>query len=330
MSGSSQTSAATSSAVADPGLFVAFRNWGMNLWSAWDRFFFTPSDAATLAFIRILTGAMLLYTHFVWSLELGGFFGEQGWLSKDFVYRYHDSVFGWSHLYWLSDGLLLWCSHLFALGVFFALMVGFKSRVASVLAYLLAVSYAHRATGALFGLDQINCFLAMYLMVGPSGDAYSVDRWLRKRKQQDNNNQPIPKVSTTIAIRLIQLHLCVVYLFAGLGKLFGESWWSGTALWGAFANQEYQTLDMTWMAHSLVLVNVVTHIALFWEVTYAALIWNRHTRPIMLFLAVPLHLGIAMCMGMVTFGLVMLIANLAFVPPHLVRRSLARLGIRAA
>ena len=45
-----------------------------------------------------------------------------------------------------------------------------------------------------------------------------------------------------------------------------------------------------------------------------------------LLLAVPLHLGIAICMGMMTFGLVMLIANLAFVPPRFVRAVFGERG----
>lgn len=301
----------------------AIRDWANDAWQAWNTFWFTPQDAATLGLIRIFTGAMLLYTHLVWSLDLSGFFGAEGWLSKDFAYRYHDSVFGWSHLYWLEGSVSLWCSHVFALAIFFSLMVGFQSRVSSVLAYLLTVSYAHRATGALFGLDQINAFLAMYLMVGPCGDAYSIDQQLRRRRKLA---RPSPKVTTSIALRLIQVHLCVVYLFAGLGKLLGESWWNGTALWGAFANQEYQTLDMTWLANSILLVNILTHVTLFWEVSYSALIWNRHARPLMLILAIPLHLGIALCMGMVTFGIVMLIANLAFVSPKIIRGATSRIG----
>ena len=306
----------------------SFARWFNDCWQAWDRFLFTPKDAATLGLIRVLAGAMLLYTHFVWTLDLDGFFGSNSWLSKEFAYRYHDSAFGWSHLYWLESPAMLWCSHLVALVVFFALMVGFQSRIASVLAYLLTVSYAHRATGALFGLDQINGFLAMYLMIGPCGDAFSVDQWLKRKRGQSINTRPQPKITTNIALRLIQVHLCIVYLFAGFGKLFGESWWSGTALWGAFANQEYQTFDMTWLAHSLVLVNLFTHVALFWEVSYAALIWSKHTRPIMLALAVPMHLGIAICMGMTTFGLVMLIANLAFVSPQLIRSICKRIGLK--
>lgn len=301
--------------------------WFRGVASSWDRFLFTPSDPATLGMIRILAGAMLLYTHLVWSFDLVGFFGASAWLSTEFVYGFHDSPFGWSHLYWIQHPAALWTAHLLALLVFTSLMVGFKSRVSAILAFLLTVSYAHRATGALFGLDQINGFLAMYLAVGPSGDAYSFDNWLRRRKSLPT---PGPSISANVAIRLMQLHLCVVYLFAGLGKLLGESWWDGTALWGAFANHEYQTLDMTWMAQSLVVVNIITHVTLIWEVSYAALIWNKTARPIMLFLAIPLHLGIALCMGMVTFGVIMLVANAAFLSPQLVRSCMGRFSERRA
>jgi hypothetical protein len=108
----------------------------------------------------------------------------------------------------------------------------------------------------------------------------------------------------------------VVYLFAGLGKCQGETWWNGEAIWGAVASYEYQTVDMTFMADQMGWVAVVTLMTLVWEVSYAALVWPRLTRPIVLALAVPMHLGIGMCMGMMTFGLIMLVANLAFVEPH--------------
>jgi hypothetical protein len=42
-----------------------------------------------------------------------------------------------------------------------------------------------------------------------------------------------------------------------------------------------------------------------------------------------MHLGIAFCMGMITFGLVMLIGNLAFVAPWLVRSVVERRDPRA-
>jgi hypothetical protein len=122
-----------------------------------------------------------------------------------------------------------------------------------------------------------------------------------------------------LTIRLIQVHMCIIYMFAGTAKLTGLAWWDGTALWMAVGNLEYQSLDMTWLADWPRLVNVMTHVTIFWELSYSALIWPRLTRPIMLLLAIPLHMGIAICLGMVTFGLVMLIGNLAFVEPSFIR-----------
>src|SRR5690606_38396496 len=95
------------------------------------------------------------------------------------------------------------------------------------------------------------------------------------------------------------------------------------ALWGAFANLEYQSTDMTWVVHAPLLVNLLTHITVAWEIAYCALVWPRLTRPLVLFVALPLHLGIGACLGMMTFGTVMLIANLSFVEPALMRRLLA-------
>jgi hypothetical protein len=116
--------------------------------------------------------------------------------------------------------------------------------------------------------------------------------------------------------------MCVIYLFAGMAKLTGPAWWDGTAMWMAFGNLEYQSRDMTWMADWPWLMNLMTHVTVFWELSYWALVWPRLTRPVVLLLAIPLHMGIAICLGMMTFGLIMLVGNLAFVSPALVRAVL--------
>ena len=295
-----------------------FRELWTASWTGWNRFWFTPSDPATLSLIRILAGSMLLYTHWSWSVDLLGFFGSEGRIPVEFAQRFQDTPFAWSYLYYISSPTWLWVAHVAALVILFLFMIGYLTRVMSVLVVLITISYAHRSTGALFGLDQINGMLALYLAVGPSGDAWSVDAWLRRRR---NPSSPRIRESVlaNVAIRLIQLHMCIIYLFAGLGKLLGQSWWAGTALWGAFGNFEYQTMDMTWLAAHPLLINAITQLILAWEVAYCALVWPRLTRPLVLALAVPLHLGIAFGMGMITFGLAMLYGNLAFVPPHLVR-----------
>jgi hypothetical protein len=296
-------------------------------WTAWNRFWFEPEDPATLSLLRLLAGALLLYTHFIWSFDLAGFLGFEGYLPPSYLrdlQRLGPDASGppwhvWSLFYWIKPAWLLWTVHLAALAVFLLLTIGLFSRTAAVLAYLLAVSYAQRVTpGAFFGLDKINCMLSMYLMLGPCGARYSVDRlWsLRKGGRAD----PPPTTSANLAIRLIQVHLCVIYLFTGLAKLSGTTWQAGTAVWWAVANYEYQSLDLTWLAGWPTLVALLTHVTVFWELSYCFLIWNRLARPLVLWMAVAVHGGIALGLGMLTFGGAMILANMSFLEPATVRR----------
>lgn len=321
----------------------------------WDRFWFTPADPSTLCAIRILAGLMLLYTHLVWTLDLEAFFGPHPWLSVRAVESFQRGLagaqepeeiepaggpiaetiegersgparrnFAWSYWKAIDSRPAMWTVHVAGLAVFVLLTLGLFSRVVSVLAFLITVAYVNRVPGALFGLDQINALLAMYLIVGPCGAKYSLDRWWKVRRAGGRLPPAAPSVGANVAIRLIQLHMCVIYFFAGIGKLQGQSWWSGTALWWAFANLEYQTVDMTWLSRWPLAVNFMSHVTVFWEVFFCVLIWPRRLRPLMLFVAIPLHLGIGICLGMMTFGLVMLIGCLSFVPPDLVAGLLRR------
>lgn len=306
-----------------------FREWFRDVARGWNCFWFTPADAATLGLTRILAGAMLFYTHLVWSLDLEAFFGPDSWVSPEAarVALANDGTsFDWSWFWWIESPTPLWIVHGLALVAFATFTLGLWTRTSSVLVFLAALSYANRQPGALFGLDQINVMLATYLMLAPCGDAYSLDRWRAARKAGAPLAIATPSVSTGLATRLIQVHMCLIYFFAGLSKLQGVTWWQGTALWYSFANLEYQSLDMTWLGSSPHLIAAMTLLTVFWELSFCALVWPRLTRPVVLAIAVPLHLGIAFCLGMMTFGWVMLFGCLAFVPPRTTRVALALLA----
>lgn len=302
------------------------RRWLTDWGAAWNRFWFTPAAPHTLSLIRILAGSMLFYTHLVWGIGLRDFLGPDSWISAADARAAGAGQWYWTPL-WYTDSLpVLWTFHLLGLAVIALATIGLWSRVTSVLAWLTALAYVHRLHGALFGLDQTNLMLAMYLMLGSGGDAYSVDAWRRRARGEAS---PPPRVSTNLAIRLIQVHLCVIYLFGGVGKMQGGPWWDGSAAWYAAANYEYQSLDMTWLGRFPFAIALITHVTTFWEAYYCALVWPRLTRPVALALAVLVHGGIALHMGMITFGLAMLIVNLSFVPPAWVEGTRRRvLGAR--
>jgi hypothetical protein len=295
--------------------------------TAWNAFWFTPSDPTVLGFLRILTGLMLLYTHAVWGLDLQAFFGSEGWHSFEAVQALQSDQFVFSYWWWVPSEWML-VAHVTALAVLGLFTVGLWTRLTSILSFVIVVSYAHRAPVALFGLDQINTMLTLYLAIGPSGSSLSLDRLLvrfrtvRRALESGETHvtlDPPPSTAANFSVRLIQVHMCVIYLFAGLSKLQGPAWWDGRAMWLAFSNMEYQTGDMTWLAHYPWLINAMTHVTIIFEISFWALIWRPAAKPLLLFLAVAMHVGIGACMGMWTFGLVMLIGCTSFLPTEFVK-----------
>lgn len=319
-------------------------------------FFFEPTTAHTLAAIRIATGLMLAYIHLVWLVGSADFFGEHALIGTELWQAIHRTIDGgdwkWSYLN-LTDSLTAARTHeLAALTVSLAMAVGLFTRTSVTLAWFLTLMTTHRLTGYLFGLDQIVLMLSLYLIFSQCGRVASLDRLiaaklfnspqiagtvgtpLAKRNGRKairifqclsgwhgtSSNPDIASWKNQTATRLIQIHLCIIYLFGGLGKLRGEMWWDGTAMWYSAAAYDYQSLDLTWIGNYPVFGAMLTHMTVFWEVSYGAIVWPRWLRPWTLLTAFMVHGGIAIFMGMITFGTMMIVANFAFVSPELTRR----------
>jgi len=301
----------------------AITDWGKQVFQQWDEFWYAPKLPHTLAIIRICTGAMLFYTHLIWAYDLNAFLGPNSWIPADGASEIAGQRWLWSYLWGIESVPLLWALHIAALVVFAMLTFGYYSRIAAGLSCLIAIAYCHRLESMLFGLDQINVLLAMYLAVGPCGAVWSLDRYLAKRKATNTAVLPdvLPTISANVATRLIQLHLCVIYLFGGIAKLKGDLWRDGSAVFFSLSSYEYQPIGVdlsSWVAWPI-LISLLTHLTVIFEVGYCALIWPKLTRPIWLMLAVGMHLGIMLFLSMPTFGFIMIVANMAFLSPEFVR-----------
>lgn len=244
----------------------------------------------------------------------------------------------------IVHGLIIFVGILFTLGC--------GTRFTSGLLWFGSLCYIHRSQAILFGVDTMMNILLLYLTISPCGAAYSIDRlirkwwvrakpgivlgWYRFWKQPAPAviapaapvpDTPEPSVAANVAIRLLQIHVCIIYGMAGLSKLLGPAWWNGTALWMTVASYEFAPMQYSFYVnfltflgrHQVLLELFLTGGGLFtlaFEIFYPCLIWRPKLRWVYLGGAILLHAGIGVIMGLKTFSLVMLVMNMIFLRPE--------------
>ena len=169
-----------------------------------------------------------------------------------------------------------------------------------------------------------------------------MDRWLERRRQTRRGGvaPPLPPSwSANLAVRLVQIHFCIIYFVSGTSKLLGASWWNGTALWLCLANYNFAPMRvglynwfLTFLCQNLWLWQLFMTggviFTLFTEISFTFLVWNKKWRPVMVTASVLMHLGIGLVMGLVVFSMFMFTMVLAFVPPDVIRIYLDQIGER--
>lgn len=321
--------------------------------AAWNRFWFTPADAFPLAVLRLLTGLMTVYALATLTPDLVRFFGPGGLVPVDVVRSLRAPAADAPAIPSTAVSLLemdmtpaeLYTVHAVALVVAVLFTVGFYSRITGILTLIIVLSYIHRGPMLTTQMEHLLSMVLLYVSWSPCGEFLSIDAWRRRRGPATAvelaERQARSSVTANVALRLIQVHLSIVYLMMALAKLNDgaaieggtyHAWWEGEAAWWLAAKPGAPLLDLTGMlGASVVLTNLWTLAILAFELGFVAFVWVPAMRPLMLAIAVPMWLSLAVLTGLTPFCLMMLIANLAFFRPETLRVWLGRIdGLRAA
>jgi uncharacterized membrane protein len=171
-----------------------------------------------------------------------------------------------------------------------------------------------------YGADNFMTMGLFYLMLSPLPTRFSLDHRLVKTKPKDPQLLGFWR-------RVLQLHLCLVYFFGGLGKSLGSGWWDGSNLWRALTRPPFDIVSPDILIRFKYLLPILGISIVLIELGYVFFIWMKKTRFIWLGCIVGMHIAIAVTMGMYLFALVMIVLNLAAfgADPGFVERSFRKI-----
>ena len=202
-------------------------------------------------------------------------------------------------------------------GSLLSLALGIHTRLSAFLAWGLHLSLVTSGFASYYGVDQLANSFLFYLFVFPSGRAWR----FASRPASSRREETIP----VGCLRVMQVHLCVIYLAAGLDKAMGSQWWNGEAIWQTVSQPVFSTFDLSALARHPWIPMFAGWATLLVEVGYAFLVWPRRTRKVWCIVTIGLHLGTCLFMGLVFFSSVMILLTscLFLIPEEVVERAVA-------
>jgi hypothetical protein len=286
------------------------------MWLAWSRFWFDPIGLWNLAVFRIIFAGTLTVMYFSRQWDVGLFYTDQGILPRSLSHLILPEAFRPPfQLFFWSDAWVPLVHGIFVLSLFFV-CIGLFSRVFGVLAAYLHLAFLFRNYGVAFGVDQITSFFLIYLALTQADARLSVRSWLREKKG-------LAALSggflTPIFYRLLQIQLCIIYVYSGMEKLKGQSWWDGTAVWSVMANSQMVIADFTWLRHVPFLIVLISFSTILFELYFPVLVWVPAVRRYFLVAGVLFHAGIGLMMALWSFAVVMISPYVLFVPEEVVQ-----------
>jgi predicted DCC family thiol-disulfide oxidoreductase YuxK len=271
-------------------------------------FFLAPASPLPLAALRIgLALTLLVQAWLLRSTVLDIFAGDgliQGdlarALSTDGAPRISSLLPLLSHWHITETAAIhgFCAAYVIALGL---LALGLFTRGSSIAAWLLHWVLMNTGETTSYGVDLYAHVFLFYLMFMPAGAVLSLDAFRRPAA--------VSSSGARLALRVLQLHLCISYLCSAIEKGSGIQWWNGELMWRALSLPVYHVFDMSWLAGFPHLSQAVGVGSLVLEGGYFAFMWPRRTRPFWVAGMIGLHLGIAGMLGLGCFGVVMAILN---------------------
>ena len=294
-------------------------------------FFFTPKTLYDLAFFRIAVGLVTIAYFIQMKKDVLDNCGEFGIIRREIqeLYIVHPYI---PRLTWLCDifktlpnydeeivlnsliGLAITASCCMILGLF--------TRLSAFITWFLFLCFYKSTFLSSYGFESFLCTSLFCCTVMPVGDYGSLENVFRKSQKKS--------IYHGFSLRVLQLHLCLVYFFGGFFKAMGLDWWTGESIWRALSRQPFNMYDFTWMSEYH-FVPITMGISVVILETFYPLFTNfAKSRPYWVALILLMHLGIGIFMGLYLFASTMIVLNITafewtYIEKYIVHKKLSLL-----
>ena len=170
------------------------------------------------------------------------------------------------------------------------LLTGYLPRVAAALCCFLHVTFMTSNFFAAYGVDRFMHIALFYFIFMPT------------------RHGP-PSAEARFSLRVLQIHLSISYVAAGIEKILGHEWRSGEAIFLSMMLPDFGQWDVGWLAQVPWLAAIAAWGTLVLEILYVPGMWWKRTRPYWLAGICLLHAGIAVGLGLYLFSTVMIVLN---------------------
>lgn len=256
--------------------------------------------------------ASIMAVSYLWHVTTrNAIWGANGQLDfADYLQFYHPNfiaLYKYSASHWYSDTIFCAC-----ILVAVAYALGIAPRVTCWLFAVTTFASYDRNTPAMDAGQALLVLLSFLLCFVDTSQYFSTFR----RKASSRKIKLLAIYATMLhnsGRMLIAWQVCMVYYWSSFYKLGGDEWRRGTAMYYTMHLERFSWFPS--IAHAIsanaVVVAALTYGTLAFQGIFPIVMWNQRSKPYFIVIGIMLHGSIAIFMGLVSFSLTMIVADLS-------------------
>jgi uncharacterized membrane protein YphA (DoxX/SURF4 family)/predicted DCC family thiol-disulfide oxidoreductase YuxK len=206
-----------------------------------------------------------------------------------------------------------------------AMLVGYRTRLATIATWAFVISVQNRNPALLFANDDVLRAILFWAMFLPLGACYSIDSSL------NSSTKPLPKQILSGATFALIVQICFIYIWSAAYKTNSPIWWpDGDAVYYSLSFDQYVTEFGQWLLGlPLPIQRVLTFVTLWFEWLGPLMLFipfrTNFFRCVAIISFISLHIGFELSFSIGVLSYLSIVNWLALIPSFLWDRASKRL-----